>query len=752
MKSRTFIWFGIILLAVATAAGATSAVHADSQGQHNCVLTDSGELRCWGDNSQRQIGLITSGPVISSLPVFGLLDDVDQVTTGWLHTCALLVDGRVQCWGSNYDGELGRGTVGGNSETVALVNNLSGASQISAGTHYNCALKTNGEIHCWGENNKGELGRGSTSANGSTPAAVIGLASAAIQVSTGSDHVCALLSDGTVQCWGDNSVGQLGIGSTGSPQPSAGIAVNLGLTALQVSTGEHHSCALLADTTVKCWGHNNVSQLGDTTTSNRSSPVLVSGLSGVTRIRTGMDHTCALISGGLVKCWGTGNSGQIGDGARLRRSAPVSVINLDNPISQIYAGHKHTCALSAAGGVKCWGDNAAGALGTNISGGGIWPTPGDVYQLTSGVCALADNPCIPSVPDSDGDGLTDDVDPDDDNDGVLDGDDAFPLDPTETADSDGDGTGDNADTDDDNDGVLDVDDAFPLDPTETADSDGDGTGDNADTDDDNDGVLDVDDAFPLDPTRAVFCPAGQYGALSCQDAPAGTYAPTAGLLEAALCELGTFQPVSAQTACLPATAGHFVDTEGAVAETACAAGTFQPLSGQYECRQAAPGHFVDTAGAAEETVCSKGYFQPASGADSCLAAPVGAYVDTLGATVAITCPAGTTTENSASTSAGDCVPDSPEGDSVSALVDALRADVADLVNQGTLARFRGYFLIGALNRAERRYNLGYERLARRDMRLFIGLVNVYEYRGLPAETADSLRAQAAAIIAKIAEG
>ncbi len=299
-------------------------------------------------------------------------------------------------------------------------------------------------------------------------------------------------------------------------------------------------------------------------------------------------------------------------------------------------------------------------------------------------------------------------------------------------------------------------------------------------DSDNDGVPDDQDAFPNDPTRAVLCPAGQFGAFTCVDAPPGSYVPVPGQLEATPCAIGTYQPNPGQSACLIANPGNYVAAAGAAAESDCAPGTYQPDAGQAACLAASPGHFVsefeaaaesscavgtyqadsgqtsclpsaaghyvDVTGATAQTACSPGYYQPDAGQDGCLAAPIGSYVDASGAVAATTCPAGTTTTAEASTSAADCLPDAP-GNTVAELIEALRGEISELVDQGELSRLRGIFLTATLDRAERRYNLGYERLARRDMRTFVWLVNLYDALDrLPNEAADSLRTQAEAII------
>jgi alpha-tubulin suppressor-like RCC1 family protein len=234
-------------------------------------------------------------------------------------------------------------------------------TSVSAGSAHTCALLSSGTVKCWGDNNSGQLGDGSATHYSSTPVSVSGISTAS-QVSAGSYHSCALLDDGTVKCWGVNDYGQLGDGSTtdsSTPVSVSGIA-----NATKISVGSYYSCALLSGGAVKCWGYNYDGELGNGSTIDYSStPVSVSGISTASQVSAGRYHSCALLSGGAVKCWGYNYDGELGNGSTIDYSStPVSVSGISTA-TQISGGGYHSCALLSGGAVKCWGNNGYGELG-----------------------------------------------------------------------------------------------------------------------------------------------------------------------------------------------------------------------------------------------------------------------------------------------------------------------------------------------------------------------------------------------------
>lgn len=260
------------------------------------------------------------------------------------------------------------------------------AVQTAAGTNHTCALTALGSVKCWGNNFLGQLGDGTT-VNHTTPVDVAGLSGIARFIDVGGDHTCAVTEVGGAKCWGSNNRGQLGDNTTiNRYTPVDVLGLSNGVTA--VAGGEYHTCALTTTGGVECWGGNSAGQLGDGTSTQRLTPVAVLGLSsGVSAVVSGHEHTCGLTAAGGVKCWGANYHGQLGDGTTATRYTPVDVWGLRSGVRAIAAGYDHTCALTDAGGVKCWGHNGGGQLGDGTTTNSA--TPVSVSALNSGVSAVA---------------------------------------------------------------------------------------------------------------------------------------------------------------------------------------------------------------------------------------------------------------------------------------------------------------------------------------------------------------------------
>ncbi len=303
---------------------------------------------------QRQSSASASGPL--------------GVAAGGYHTCVLTAAGGVECWGLNDFGQLGDGTTANSSIPVGVLGLGSGVVAISAGGYHTCALISSGGVECWGRNGYGQLGNGTT-VSSAIPVDVSGLESGVVAVSAGGFHTCALTTAGSLKCWGQNNRGQLGDGTgTNRTTPVDVAGYSGGAAATSAGGGEllggGHSCALSATGGVECWGRNDYGQLGDGTTGDSVSPVPVFGLSsGMADVRAGRWHTCGRTSGGGVKCWGWNIAGQLGSGTENNSSTPVDVVGLGDGVEALTAGGSHNCALTASGGVKCWGRNDVGQVG-----------------------------------------------------------------------------------------------------------------------------------------------------------------------------------------------------------------------------------------------------------------------------------------------------------------------------------------------------------------------------------------------------
>ena len=341
------------------AASTTPTITAIAAGsQFTCALIAGGTVRCWGRNLEGQLGDGTTTTRLSPVAVAGV-STATAISAGQGHACALLANGTVRCWGWNQDGQLGDGTTTDRLIPVA-VSGITDAVAINAGANHTCAVLPSG-VRCWGYNAFGQLGDG-TLTNRLVPVEV-GWIFDAVPISVGgSNHTCAFAAAGTPQCWGANGHGQLGDGTTTDRRRTVPV-LNFGdADATAIATGSDHTCAVVTDGTLRCWGYNASGQLGNGTTTERHTPVTVSAISTATTVAAGYFHTCAVLSDGTARCWGHGFNGQLGDGAGTNRLDPVTVSGISTATA-VAAGDWHSCALLVDGVVRCWGWNEYGELG-----------------------------------------------------------------------------------------------------------------------------------------------------------------------------------------------------------------------------------------------------------------------------------------------------------------------------------------------------------------------------------------------------
>lgn len=364
-----------------TSPDVSNAASVEAGDYHVCITLQNGEARCSGNNSAGQLGNGTVTDSSTPVPVFSI-SQAAGVSAGGFHSCAVLRSGTVECWGRNTEGQLGDGSTT-SSDVPVTVSGITTAIAVAAGYHHTCALLQDGAVRCWGDNSYGELGDGTpidpnfprggaSGIHSSVPVAVTGINTAVSVTASDGYHSCAVLQDGTVRCWGDNVSGQLGDGSRN--RSSTPVTVASITTAITVGSGDFHTCARLSDGRVSCWGLNYSGQLGDGTANDSETPVLVSGISTAVGVSVGVVHTCAVLQDGTARCWGNNSNGQVGDGTTTNRFAPVSVSGITTATSAVAAGNNDSCLVLRGGLVRCWGMNTYGELGTGATSDTSTPT------------------------------------------------------------------------------------------------------------------------------------------------------------------------------------------------------------------------------------------------------------------------------------------------------------------------------------------------------------------------------------------
>jgi len=347
----------------------TQVTAVDAGGFHTCALVSGGKVDCWGRNDSGQLGDGTLAGKTKPVAVVGLTAAVASFSTMLHHACAIVLPARgVRCWGDNTSGQLGNGTITSSRTATGVTGLTAGVLAVGAGFGHTCALLTGGGISCWGYNAQGQLGDGTTYQR-LIPGPVSGITSGAAALSAGGNHTCAILGGAAgVSCWGYNDEGQLGDNSTTRRTSPVPVSWPGGGAAAAVAAGGGHTCAIASGGGALCWGDNGYGQLGDGTTARRLTPVAVAGLAeGVRALAAGFDHTCALLSGGGVSCWGFNGNGQLGDGTTTNSLTPRSVPGAAAGVAAVSSGSNHTCALLSTGEVTCWGDGGYGQLGAGTT-------------------------------------------------------------------------------------------------------------------------------------------------------------------------------------------------------------------------------------------------------------------------------------------------------------------------------------------------------------------------------------------------
>ena len=572
--------------------GPSLATEYYSYGHFGLARMIDGSIQGWGENGQNQIGCDTSPggdpncwwgggqntPLQTNMPS---ARTAIQVSPGLHHSCAIMDDQSVWCWGQNAQGQIGNGNapVDVNQGPVGVLMPAGRtAVALAGGSQYSCAVLDDGSAVCWGSNNFGQLGIGNF-VDMDEPTAVTAVPSnRTIAAISGSQQTTyAILDDGSLVSWGRGQNGQFGDGTYTATSLTARYAsLPAGRTAISIAGGLEHVCAILDDNSAWCWGNNSYGQIGDGTTgTSRPLPTSVSmpGGQGVYVITTGSYHTCAIVSNASVHCWGSHEQGELGLGWD---SLTVEPRDSDIPAWVDLSGQNTT-----SGGHASLGERDADHDGILSI---FDPTPWPVSSCPPGQY-LFDLHCVDASPGHYVPyfGMTEE----------------FPC-PEGTYNPD---TGQSS--------------CYDTTPGHYTNS----TGSITETD----------------------CPPGtyqpDYGQTSCLDVDRGHYSD-AGSVSGTPCAPTTYQPDTGQPSCLDADPGHYVTGTGQLDQTACSPGTYQPVAGQSGCFSASEGHYAPGFGSAEQLACEPGTYSPSTGRDACLPADTGYYVTDSGAIEQVACPTG----------------------------------------------------------------------------------------------------------------
>ena len=594
------------------------------------------------------------------------------LTSGGYTQCIITEDLRVVCWGNNDQGKRGLGGGIDNASVTPvgkagpwIVGNLSGGMvEVTAGGWSTCSLKQTGEIWCWGGGEYGQLGSGIDVCQGSTggpscqqatnhPPVKVSLPVGRTAVSlsdANQGHFCAILDNGDGLCWGWNNHGELGDGTvciggnywqdSSNPTPAGCNAWNGRYTPvvvddsnfpanssfIAISMGFHHSCGIIDNNDLYCWGRNNHGQLGIGTQEDINYPTPQFVDSNVIAVSTGNDHACALYESQNIKCWGNNGQGQLGTGNMYYQNQPTA-INLSSniPLISIESAYNANCAISEDFIPYCWGANQFGQIG-NFDEDDIrqenplpfWQSnPGYENYTAIAMSINGDTTCQIMGQSSDN--------------GTHNHRDVW-CNGQSFRGQMGDGNWNNSWSDWNTNFVN-----LSSDYIGPSSYQGVGAIHIPERDIDSDSIIAILDNLPNG------CPDGSYDVNydgSCALADAGYFSTNIMYNEQLPCDVGSYQPNSGQSSCIDSSPGHFVGEIASLSQQNCPSGTYQPNIGQTSCIDASPGYEVNLDYTAQ-IMCSKGYYQPDSGQQNCLPSSPGYYVPSTGSLIQIGCEPGT---------------------------------------------------------------------------------------------------------------
>ena len=467
---------------------------------HSCAILENGSAMCWGLDNYGQLGDGGDATNLNKPTSFVSIAEgqsVDQIYARQLRTCIIFDDNSASCWGFNEDGQAGDDSTNTYKSPSVKVQfpDGKGVKSIGMGLKHTCAILEDDNLTCWGLDSYGALGNGNLDTSDKYTPQTITTPSdrKVVKVEPGATHTCILLDDGGVMCWGRDNVGQLGNGDTSDTihTPSSNVELPEGRAATDLSVGDHHSCALLDNGSITCWGLNNYGQLGENTTTNRLIPVYAQlpDSSSAVSVSVGPHSSCAILENSSLYCWGHNHFGRLGIGVTGGIYLTPMFVEGPTNIVDLSVNYDHVCGLYENGSVSCWGRGKYGPLGIGSGSDKNTPQPidyniapfasvagpapqgdwEDESDLRGRVTASENNEWKVEIhaPESAEMSMYDlqitllkiggiretivvenaieIIERDSDGDGTVDSLDAFPNDASETIDTDGDGVGDNTD-------------------------------------------------------------------------------------------------------------------------------------------------------------------------------------------------------------------------------------------------------------------------------------------------------------------
>ncbi|MDO9182204.1 MAG: hypothetical protein Q7U04_07335 [Bacteriovorax sp.] len=338
------------------------------------AITSLGIAQSWGDNfeinntAHGQLGLglgllsvnnVINTPTILNDPGTSYL----SIVSGETQSCGITNSQNIKCWGTF----VGSGS-GNEADSPTLINDdgLTFYSDISAGSYHTCAITRDGVMKCWGDGWDGKLGNSNGTGAIENSPITANIGTSYKRVAAGRNHTCAITNNDKIQCWGNNSLGQLGDGTNTSPRLSA-VNIDPSTSYEDIAAGEDSTCAITTAGILKCWGANGYGQVGNNTLVNQFTPIIIDA--GTTYAKVALSatfahHTCAITTAGALKCWGSNSNGQLGNGTTGTPPSQIPLL-IDAGIiyREISVSFKSSCGITIAGSLKCWGDNGSGQLG-----------------------------------------------------------------------------------------------------------------------------------------------------------------------------------------------------------------------------------------------------------------------------------------------------------------------------------------------------------------------------------------------------